>query len=543
MKTNMHTIRTLLATLLLAPLAALHAADKLKPESKPNIIVILADDMGFSDLGCYGSEIPTPHLDALAANGLKFTQFYNMARCCPSRATLLTGLYSHQTGVGGMMAKTDSPGYQGRLNDKCVTIPEVLQTAGYFTILSGKWHLGGMTGENKNDGPVDRGFDRCLFAPSGGFYYSKGPKGKSGLNLNGKNMDADVAPFPPNWYSTDLWTSYSLKFIDEAVASKKPFYLHLCYNAPHWPLQAPEEEVAAFRGKYKDGWSKIREARYAKQVELGLVDPSAPLPPRPENIPSWQELSPKDQDQLDHLMATYAATIVHMDKSIGELVSGLEKRGILDNTIILFMSDNGGCAEGGPKGAAKGNPTDPLSRWLYGMGWAWVSNTPFRMYKHFDHEGGISSPLIVSWPAGIKARGELRKEPCHLMDMMPTCVELAGASYPQEFKGKPIFPMEGKSLAGVFQQKELTREQFCWEHEGNAAIRMGNFKLVRLGYQGKWELYDIKKDRTESKDLSSSMPEKVKEMDAQWNVWAQRAQVLPYPPNNPKKEKKGGEGV
>lgn len=317
---------------------------------KPNIIVILVDDMGFADLGCYGSEIPTPNLDALAAGGLRFTQFYNTARCCPTRASLLTGLYPHQAGVGHMTEDKGVPGYAGRLNDSCVTIPEVLKPAGYFTAMTGKWHVG----QNLGVTPWGRGFDRSLNAAAGGFYFPQADKAK--LFLNGEEIASNDPRLPKDWYSTDLWTTFGLKFIDEALTEKKPFYLHLCHNAPHFPLQVPAEEIAKFRGQYKVGWGAMRDRRYAKQKELGIIDASWEKAPRPKAVQPWAEVTPEEQDRFDHLMATYAAVVHRMDKAIGDLISGLKQRGVFENTLILFMSDNGGNAESGPSGRTKGDP-------------------------------------------------------------------------------------------------------------------------------------------------------------------------------------------
>jgi arylsulfatase len=490
---------------------------------KPNIVVILVDDMGFSDLGCYGSEIPTPNLDALAANGLRFTQFYNTARCCPTRASLLTGLYPHQTGVGHMVSDDGLPGYRGRLNDSCVTIAEVLKPAGYFTALSGKWHVG----QNFGVAPWTRGFDRSLNAAAGGFYFPTHPRAE--LYLNGEKIPNDDPRLPANWYSTDLWTTFGLKFIDEALAARKPFYLHLCYNAPHFPLQAPAEEIARFRGKYKAGWGVTRDARYAKQKEMGIINAGWEKAPRPRDVKAWKDLSAEEQDRFDHIMAVYAAVVHRMDKAVGDLVAGLKQRGVLDQTLILFMSDNGGNAESGPNGKDAGDPSQGKSDWFCGESWAFVENTPFRRYKHYNHEGGIATPLIVHWPQGIAARNELRTQPAHLIDIMSTCVDVAGASYPKEFNGKPILPMEGRSLLPAFVNKPIGRDALYWEHEGNAAIRVGDDKLVRLGRNGAWELYDLKSDRTELHDLAVDQPDKVKALAAKWEAWAERAHVKPYP--------------
>lgn len=504
------------------------------PAAQPNIVVILVDDMGFSDLGCYGSEIPTPNLDALGANGLKFTQFYNTGRCCPTRASLLTGLYPHQAGVGHMTDDKGAPGYQGRLNDRCLTIAEVLRPAGYFTALSGKWHVG----QNLGVVPWERGFDRSLNAAAGGFYYPDSPKAK--LFLNGEPLKNDDPRLPKDWYSTDLWTTFGLTFIDEALAAKKPFYLHLCFNAPHFPLQAPAADIAKFRGTYKAGWGATRDARYAKQLKLGLIDTAWAKSPRPDVVDLWKSVSAEEQDRFDHLMATYAAVVHRMDKAVGDLVEGLRQRGVLDNTLILFMSDNGGNAEAGPKGKTAGDPSTAQSDWFCGMSWAFVENTPFRLFKHFNHEGGVATPLIAHWPAGIAAKGEWRTQPGHLIDIMATCADVGGATYPAEFSGKPILPMEGTSLVPAFANKPLERDALYWEHEGNAAVRVGDLKLVRRGRAGAWELYDLKADRTELHDLAAAQPDKAKELAARWDAWAARAQVKPYPDEGAGKKAKGG---
>ena len=489
-------------------------------EQKPNIVIILVDDMGFSDIGCYGSEIPTPNLDRLAAGGVRFTQFYNTARCCPTRASLLTGLYPHQAGVGHMTEDKGEPGYQGHLNERCVTIAEVLRPAGYFTIMSGKWHVG----QNHGVAPWLRGFDRSLNAAAGGFYFPDSPRAE--LFLNGENVGRRGGKLPEQWYSTDLWTDFGIKFIDEALAAQKPFYLHLCHNAPHFPLQAPQDEIAKFRGKYRIGWDKLREQRHAKQIELGIVDKAWPLSPRPELVKAWDSLTPEQQDRFDHIMAIYAAVVAHMDMAVGRLVAALKQRGLLDNTLILFLSDNGANAESGPDGKLNGqSPGSAQSDVFEGQSWATLSNTPLRRYKHFNHEGGISTPLIAHWPARIKTPGALRQQPGHLIDIMATCVEVASATYPAEFKGQVIQPMEGRSLVPAFADKPIEREALYWEHEGNAAIRVGDWKLVRLGANGAWELYNLKADRTEQHDCAAEKPEIAKELAAKWDAWAERCNV------------------
>ena len=299
--------------------------------ARPNIIVILVDDMGFSDLGCYGSEISTPNLDGLAANGLRFTQFYNTARCCPSRASLLTGLYPHQAGVGWMTHDQGLPGYRGQLNDNCVTIAEVLRNAGYFTAMSGKWHVG----QNNGVVPWKRGFDRSMNSEAGGFYHNDE---KANLYLNGTKLANDDPSLPKDWYTTDLWTDYGIRFIDEALAEKKPFFLYLAYNAPHFPLQAPAEDIARYRGKYKAGWDALREQRHEKQMHLGIVDKSWQLSPRPDDVLAWASLSPEKQDRFDQIMAVYAACVDHMDQAVGRLIAALRERGVLDNTLICLCT-------------------------------------------------------------------------------------------------------------------------------------------------------------------------------------------------------------
>lgn len=499
--------------------------------AQPNIIVILVDDMGFSDLGCYGSEIPTPNLDKLAANGLRFTQFYNTGRCCPTRASLLTGLYSHQTGVGHMVEDRKAPGYQGRLNDRCVTIAEELKPAGYFTAMSGKWHVGQEHGVT----PSNRGFDRSLNAAAGGFYQAGANRAK--LFLDGQAIANDDPRLPKDWYTTDLWTTYGLKFIDEARAAKKPFFLYLAHNAPHFPLQAPAQEIAQFRGKYLQAWGDLRTKRHARQIELGVVDAAWKLSPRPDAIRPWNSYTPEEQQRFDHLMSVYAAVVAHMDKAVGDLVAGLKERGELDNTLILFLSDNGGNAESGIAGRSEGDPSQATSDWFCGESWAFLQNTPFRRYKHFNHEGGIATPLIAHWPNGIKARNELRTQPGHLIDILPTCLDVAGASALKERQGVPVLPPEGRSLVPAFANQPIAREALYWEHEGNAAVRVGDLKLVRAGRNGPWELYDLKQDRTELQNLAEAQPEKVKALAALWEAWAVRAQVKPYPEAAAKKAK------
>ncbi len=513
---------------------------RVQAADRPNIIVIMVDDMGFSDIGPYGSEIPTPHLDQLAAGGLKFSQFYNTGRCCPTRASLLTGLYSHQAGIGWMTTDQGQPGYAGRLNDQCVTIAEVLGAAGYFTAMTGKWHVG----FNHDVTPWGRGFDRSLNLPAGGLHFSNqtGPKGATQMYLNGEQVSRDDPQFNPPWYGSDLWTEQGIKFVDEAIEQQKPFCWYLAHVAPHFPCMAPEATIAKYRGKYMDGWDKLREQRYARQIASGLIDQDWQLEPRPAEIPAWDSLSPAEQTRYDDMMAIYAAMIEEVDKNIGKLIDALRQRDQLDNTLILFLSDNGGNAEAGVKGKYIGDhPGDPHSDVFIGRCWAHLNNTPFRKYKHYNHEGGTATPLIAHWPAAVKPRtgkDAWIDQPTHLIDIMATCVDLGDATYPKTFHDKPIMPMPGQSLKPLLTGVgEFAERPLFWEHEGNAAIRVGDRKLVREGMRGKWELFDLKTDRTEQHDLAQQHPEEAKSLQQQWRKWAMNSNVLPKPQPKQKKAK------
>lgn len=523
----MKTTRLILfvaATVNVLTTSSTHAAND---QPRPNVIVILIDDMGWSDLGCYGSEIPTPNIDALAARGVRFTQFYNTARCSPTRASLMTGLYPHQAGMGFLdsLVRPGSIGTQGKLSDDCVTMGEVLGDAGYFTIMTGKWHMGQQHGTP----PWERGFQRSLNSVSGELYF-KNQRGKKNAKLfvNGEAKSWNDSVFGKDWYGTDLITEWGLKFIDEALADDKPFFFYLAHSAVHFPLMVPPKDVKRYRGKYLVGWDKLREERHKRQIDMGLVDPQWPLSPLPPDVPPWHTLNDEDKDYFDHIMAVYAAMIDRLDQSVGTLVEGLNERGELDNTIIFVLSDNGGNAERGPRGVLKGkNPGGRGSTVFLGQNWATLANTPFRRYKHFTHEGGISTPLVVHWPAGIadERNGKLEPQPGHVVDIMPTVLEVTGASYPAERNGNEIQPMEGASLVPAMAGEPLNRTApIYWEHEGNRAIRQGKWKLV-MKFKGPWELYDIEADRTEQNNLVQQHPELVKELTAEWEAWAERADV------------------
>jgi len=523
---------TCLTCLLLAPAAL--AADK------PNIVVILVDDMGFSDIGCYGSEIDTPHLDALAKGGLRYSQFYNTGRCCPTRAALLTGLYSHQAGVGHMIKDFKLPGYRGVLNDQCVTIAEALKPAGYFTAMSGKWHVGGGDGQR----PTSRGFDRFYGSTKGGIMYDLHT-----LDLKRDLYEGDTLlasgddKLPEGFYSTHAFTDKAIDYIDEAKQADKPFFLYLAHIAPHFPLQAPQETIAKYRGKYKAGWEQLQRERHQRQIEIGFIDESLPLAPLPMRVKPWAEHTDKERDRMELIMAIYAAVMDELDQSIGNLVAALKERNELDNTLILFVSDNGGNAEHGPLGTLEGGDWlgGPGSKVWCGMSWAWAQNTPFREFKSRVHEGGIATPLIAHWPKGIDAsvNGTWNRSVGHVIDIMATCVDVSGATYPKQHDGKPITAMQGVTLRPTFAGNNLADDRkLYWEHQGNRAIRDGDWKLVAKTINGPWELYNLKADRTESKNLAKQYPDRAKELADAWEEWAERARVYPMPKFGAWKKKK-----
>ncbi|MBW6500217.1 MAG: arylsulfatase [Bacteroidales bacterium] len=499
---------------------------------KPNIVLIMADDMGYSDIGCFGSEISTPNLDLLAEQGIRMTQFYNASRSCPTRASLLTGLYQHQAGVGDMVSDLGYPSYQGYLNDQCVTLAEALKMSGYNTCMSGKWHVGARPEVH----PMKRGFDRYfgLIDGAGSYFERRAYR----VNQQPPRWMLDTVDYDPpatGFYLTDAITDYALSFLKVGQVNRNPFFLYLPYTAPHWPLHALPEDIERYRGKYQKGWDFLREERYRRLMETGIIDGSVKLSPGDEMAPEWNDLSDEEKDMWDLRMAVYAAMIDRMDQNIGRVVNYLTETGELNNTLIIFLADNGGCHE--PiKNRGNYLPTTAETGTresfdAYEYPWANAGNTPFRMFKHWVHEGGIASPFIAFYPGLIKG-GTMSDQTAHIIDIMPTLIELAGGVYPETHNGKTIKPMEGISLVPVFKGKSLVRDTpLFWEHEGNRAVRDGDWKLVSAYDYGKkefkkWELYNLKEDRSELNDLSEKFPEKQSEMIGKYEGWAERAGVV-----------------
>jgi arylsulfatase A-like enzyme len=541
----------------------------LQAAPRPNIVLIMADDMGYSDIGCYGSEINTPHLDRLAENGVRFTQFYNTSRCCPTRAALLTGLYSHQAGIGLMTGDRGWDAYRGDLNKRCVTLAEALQSAGYGTYMSGKWHVTRFTSPKgpKHNWPRQRGFDRFYGTITGaGSFYDPATLCRDNTYVTPEN---DRHYQAESFHYTDAISDNAAMYVREHAGRKKeqPFFMYVSYTSAHWPMHAPEEYVRKYRGKYDGGYDPIREERYRKGIKEGVIDAHWKMAASPM---SWEKFEHKDWDI--RCMEVYAAMVDQMDAGIGRIVDALRQTGQLENTILVYLQDNGGCAEGygrrdnsDKRARFDFKPLDPNGlqtkiwppmqtrdgRWVrtgpetmpgeedtfvaYGAGWATASNTPFRGYKHNGTEGGISTPFIVHWPAGIakERRGKIAKDPSHLIDLMPTFVAAAAAEYPREYAGETIQPMEGVSLLPTLTGKKLDRDApLGFEHHGNLALREGRWKIVsdyRNDQPTRWELYDMEADRTEQNDLATRQPERLNALVAKWQLWADRVGVRPWP--------------
>lgn len=491
---------------------------------KPNILLIMADDMGYSDLGCYGSEISTPNIDRLAYEGIRFTQFYNAARCCPTRASLLTGLYPHQTGMGGMVRsvlKEEGP-YQGYLNNSCVTLAEVLKTADYKTYMSGKWHVG----ELPANWPNKRGFDKYYGLVSGAMNYFDISKSKrEGLKRVFVKDKKLFEPSAEDFYVTDSFTDEALNYLNDH--DEGPFFMYLAYNAPHWPLHAKPKDIKKYIGKYSEGWKELRKERYKKQIAMGIINPDWELSPQDPRAMEWEDV--EDKERLDLKMAIYAAQIESMDRNIGRVIKKLHDMNQLDNTLIMFLADNGGCAEGGALGfEALGGWDGELgtkdSYTSYGRSWSNASNTPFRLHKKRVHEGGIATPFIARYPKLIRGN-QITNQVSHIIDVMATVVDLSKAKYPTEYNGNEIIPLEGKSLVKIFEGKERdSHDVLYWEHNKNKAIRKGDWKLVSIS-DGTWELYNLKNDRTEINNLVYEYPELVGELIMDYKLWAKKCGV------------------
>ncbi len=558
---------------------------------RPNILIILFDDLGFSDLGAYGGEIPTPNIDRLAANGLRLTEMTNSARCCPSRAALLTGLHPSQAGIPdftGPPRPKEGPAYLGRLNKQCRTLAEVLKSAGYRTYGVGKWHVG------EGDAlPTVRGFDEY-------YGYTKDHSNNQwDPTLYHRLPEVRVPEIEyteDTFYATDAFNAYALRFLNDHFKANRakpanstkepenqrtenrakpsstdqgingstdqPFFLYLAHSSPHFPVQAPMSSAQPLLDTYRKGWDILREERFARMKASGLCDregwqlPPRSLVPVDEDAiangysglpnPAWDELPAERREDLAHRMALFAASVVHIDNGVGDILSLLEKNGTLENTLILILSDNGACYEWGPfgfDGKSRSGTTalytgdalktmgGPDSHMSYGSAWANLGNTPFRLYKHFTHQGGIVTPFIVHWPEGITTPGRWVRDPAHIIDVMPTLVELSGATYPNEFQGKKITPMEGTSLLPAFKGDALAPRALAFQHQGARALREGDWKLVcgkRYPAEIAWELYNISEDPCEMNDLAAKVPERVAVMSENWLAWARRVGLAPF---------------
>ncbi len=539
----------MLRLILLVLLAAIAVAPS--HAERPNILVILLDDLGYSDLGCYGGEIDTPHIDALAANGVKFESFYNSARCCPSRASLMTGLYPPQAGIASFTTqqpnKKKGPAYLGRLNDQCVTLGEVLGAAGYGCYYVGKWHL------HHKTGPIRRGFDEFYgytFDHShdqwDADYYQRLPKGRS----------KEIDPAPNEFYATDVFNRYAVEFIRQGQQQEKPWFLFLGHSSPHFPVQAPAATADKYYETYLRGWDILRQARFERMQELELVDSDRwtlterSLVPvdrddiangfRGQQNPAWDSLDEDRQKDLARRMALFAAMVEHVDRGVGKIVSHLKQTGDFENTLIVLLSDNGACYEWGPFGfdgrSRLGNTKlhtgdelngmgGPGTHHSYGSAWANLGNTPFRLYKHFTHEGGVCTPFIAHWPQGIQAKQEWIRQPGHLIDVMPTLREVANADYPSHARGHDITPQAGVSLLPAFAGNTLQPRPLYFEHQEARAVLNYPWKAVwgkRMPWENQWELYDLSHDRCETHNLADQHPQRLDDMAEQWEAYARR---------------------
>ncbi len=541
--------------LLVAALIATGAAPAAAAADRPNILVILLDDLGYSDLGCYGGEIDTPNIDALAEGGVRFESFYNSARCCPSRASLMTGLYPPQTGIASFTTRephpTRGPAYLGRLNDRCVTLGEVLGDAGYSCYYVGKWHL------HNETGPTQRGFEEFYgyaFDHShdqwDAGYYVRLPAGRR----------KEIDPPPGEFYATDVFNEYALEFIRQGQRRDRPWFVFLGHSSPHFPVQAPAASADKYFETYLRGWDVLREERYQRMQRGGLVDgdrwtltrrslvpvdrddiangfPGEPNPP-------WDSLDEPRRRDLARRMALFAAMVEHVDRGVGRIVAHLQQTGAFDNTLILLLSDNGACYEWGPfgfdersrrgvtllhTGGGLRQMGGPDTYHAYGSGWANLGNTPFRLYKHFTHEGGIATPFIAHWPARIRNTGAWVRERGHVVDVMPTLRAAAGARYPPDFAGRDVQPEEGLDLLAAFNGETLPERSIYFEHQEARGIIRGDWKAVwgkRMPWDIRWELYNLRDDRSETTNLAERQPSRVRELAAEWERYARRTGIV-----------------
>ncbi len=502
----------------------------------PNVIIILVDDMGYSDIGCYGAEIKTPVLDRLASEGVRFSQFYNAAKCCPSRAAFLTGVYPHQAGMGSM---TDTyypiPEYQGYLNRETVTLAEVLGNEEYSTYISGKWHVGTQRGK----WPVDRGFDRSFaFIHGAGSFFDFEPYRSADWPLDKEvhlvEGDEIINDRAPKGYATDIYTDEAIRFIQEHSVDN-PFFLYLAYTAPHWPMHALPEDIQKYEGMYDAGWDSIRYARFQKLKKQGLIPEDSKLPIKDPRLREWEDLTDAERARESRLMEVYAAMIDRVDQNVGRLLETLEAEGHSDNTVIFFLSDNGAATAGNlslgkfidDRFDPEALPGTPDSFTGYGRDWASVSNTPFSGNKGMIHEGGIATPFIAWYPREFKA-GQIVRQVGHITDLMPTICELAGVEYPNKFNGYKIKPYQGISLVQALQGKASPRDRpLFFEHTGNRGYIADGWKLVARNEQP-WELYRLDQDRAESNDLSASHSDQLKDMKAIYRDWETENRILPW---------------
>jgi arylsulfatase len=530
-------------------------------DDRPNIVLIMADDLGYSDIGCYGGEIQTPNLDYLAGNGLRFRRFYNTSRCCPTRASLLTGLYNQQAGIGEMTTERSEPGYRGYITENTVTLAEVLKEAGYHTAMSGKWHVSNTVEQPSKEAqnkwlnhqashpyfspveqyPVNRGFEKYYGNIFGVVDYFD--------PFSLVNGTTPVDKVPKDYYHTDAINDTAVSYIRALSKEDKPFFLYVAQTAPHWPLQALPEDIKKYEHTYDAGWDAIREARYKRMVEKGVINPATtPLSPRINKDLSWEKNPDKEWDA--RAMAVHAAMVDRMDQGIGRIIQALRETGKLDNTIIVFLSDNGAspenCMRYGPGFDRPGQTRDgkeihyPVKKDVLpgpqtsfasiGERWANVANTPYQYAKAQSYEGGVRTPVIAYWPKGIKAKGAFTDYMGHVMDFMPTFLQVAKARYPATYKGHNITPYTGVSLLPSFEGKQRPGHDALYNEHFNARyVREGEWKLVSLSGDSTWHLYQIDQDETELNDLAAQHPDVVSRMAAQWTQWANTHNVFPKP--------------